>query len=92
VRTLIRRRWRTTYLEDASERQNEARTCAHEEDGGDVEAKCNGSIGKEDKGTDACQLIEWRESFRKGKDGEVDEGTDGRVVVERDKGIHLETV
>jgi len=85
-------RLRTTYLEDTSERQNEARTRAHEEDGGNVEAKCDGSIGKEDKGADACQLIEGRESFRKWKDGEVDEGADGRVVVERDKGIHLEAV
>jgi hypothetical protein len=49
---------RTTYLEDTSERQYEARTCAHEEDGGDVEAKCDGSIGKENEWADACQLIE----------------------------------
>jgi hypothetical protein len=82
----------TTYLENTSERQNEARARAHKEDGGDVEAKCDGSIGKEDKRADACQLIEGRESFRKGEDGEVDESADGRVIVERNKGIHLETV
>jgi hypothetical protein len=92
VYTRRRRRVTTTYLEDTSEGQNEAGACAYEEDGGDIEAKCNGSIGKEDKGADACKLEEGLEAFRKGQDGEIDEGADGRVVVERDEGIHLETV
>ena len=81
-----------TYLENAGERQNEARGCAYKEDGGDVEAKRDGGVGKEDKGADACELKERCPTLRKGENGEVDEGADGRVVVERDERVHLETV
>jgi hypothetical protein len=42
---LAQRHVTTTYLEHPSERQNEARASAYEEDGSDVEAKRNGSIG-----------------------------------------------
>lgn len=79
----------SAYLKYASERQNEARAGTDEEDGGDVEAKRNGSIGKEYKGANACKLEERREALCEGEDGEVDEGADGRVVVERDKRVHL---
>lgn len=82
----------TAYLEYASERQNEAGAGAHEEDGGDVEAKGKGSIGKEYERANACKLEERRETLGEGKDGEVDEGADGRVIVERDKRVHFETV
>jgi hypothetical protein len=82
----------TAYLEYASERQNEAGAGAHEEDGGDVEAKGKGGIGKEYERANACKLEERRETLGEGKDGKVDEGADGRVIVERDKRIHLETV
>jgi hypothetical protein len=81
-RSLARQGVTTTYLEDTCERQNEARACAYEEDGSDVETKCDGSIGKEDERADACELIERLESFRKRKNGEVDEGANGRVIVE----------
>jgi len=80
------------YLEYASERQNEARGRAYEEDSGDVEAKRDGSVGNEDNGADACELKERRPTLRKGENGEVDEGADGRVIVERDERVHLETV
>ena len=93
VGALARRRMATaTYLEYAGERQNEARACAYEEDSGDVEAKRDGGVGNEDKGADACELEERRPALREGENGEVDEGADGRVVVERDEGVHLEAV
>ncbi len=82
----------STYLKHAGERQNEARAGTYEEDGGDVEAKGKGGIGKENKGADTCKRVDRREALSKGEDGEVDEGADRRVVVERDKRVHLETV
>ena len=72
----------TAYLEYARERQNEARADTYEEDGGDVEAKGKGSIGEEYKGANACKREERRKALCKGEDCEVDEGADGRVVVE----------
>ena len=82
----------TAYLEYASERQNEARAGTHEEHGGDVETKGKSGIGKEYERSNACKLEEWRETLCEGKDGEIDEGADGRVIVERDKRVHLKTV
>jgi len=79
-------------LEYTSERQNKAGAGAHEEDGRDVEAKGKGGIGKEYERANACKLEQRREAFCERKDGEIDEGTDGRVIVERDKWVHLETV
>ena len=82
----------SAYLKYARKRQNKARTCTYEENGGDVEAKGKGGIGKEYKGANACKLEEWREALCEGENGKVDEGANRRVVVERDKWVHLETV
>lgn len=82
----------SAYLEHASEGENEARTGAYEEDGGNVETERNGSIGKEDKGADAGKLVEWSEALCEGKDGEVDDGADGGIVVQRNERVHLEPV
>jgi hypothetical protein len=82
----------SAYLKYARERQNEAGASTHEEDGSDVEAKGKGGIGKEYKGTNACKLEEWCEALCEGENGEVDDGADRRVVVERDKRVHLEAV
>lgn len=56
----------TTNLEYASERQNETRADTYEEDGGDVEAKGKGGVGKEYKGANACKRIERREALCEG--------------------------
>ena len=80
------------YLKYACERQNEARASTYEEDGGDVEAKGKSSIGKEYEGANACKREYWCEALCEGENGEVDEGADRRVVMERDKWVHLETV
>ena len=80
------------YLEHACERQNEAGASTYEEDGGDVEAKGKGSIGKEYKGANTCKREDWRKALCEGENSEVDEGADRRVVMERDKWVHLETV
>jgi len=82
----------SAYLKYARERQNEAGANTYEEDGGDVEAKGKGGIGKEYKGANACKREDGCEALCEGKNGEVDEGADWRVVVERDKRVHLETV
>lgn len=82
----------SAYLKYACERQNEAGASTYEEDGGDVEAKGKGGIGKEYKGANACKREEWCETLCEGENGEVNDGADRRVVVERDKRVHLETV
>jgi hypothetical protein len=82
----------SVYLKYARERQNKARASTHEEDGGNVEAKGKGSIGKEYKGANTCKREEWCKALCEGENGEVDDGADRRVVVERDKRVHLETV
>jgi hypothetical protein len=82
----------SAYLKYSRERQNEARASTHEEDGGYVQAKGKGGIGEEYKGTYTGKREEWREALCEGENGEVDDGADRRVVVERDKRVHLETV
>ena len=72
----------SAYLKYTRERQNEAGASTYEEDGGDIEAKGKGGIGKEDKGANACKRKKWCEALCEGENGEVDEGTDRRVVVE----------
>jgi hypothetical protein len=82
----------SAYLKYARERQNEAGASTYEEDGGDIEAKGKGSIGKEYKGANACKRVEWCKTLCEGEDGEVDDGADRRVIVERNKRVHLEAV
>ena len=72
----------SAYLKYTRERQNEARASTYEEDGGNVEAKGKGGIGKEYEGANACKREEWCEALREGENGEIDEGADRRVVVE----------
>ena len=80
------------HLEHASQRQNEARANTDKEHGSYVEAKGNGSIGKENEGADASELEERRKALCEWEDGEVDERAYGRIIMQRDEGVHLETV
>jgi len=82
----------STYLKYTRERQDEAGASTYEKDGGNIEAKSKCGIGKEYKGANACKREEWCEALREGENSEVDDGADRRVVVERDKWVHLETV
>jgi hypothetical protein len=68
------------------------RASTYEENGDEVEAKGKGGIGKKYERAKARKLEERRETLGEGKDGEVDEGADGRMIVECDKRVHLETV
>ncbi len=72
----------STYFEYASERQHEAGAGTYEEDSGDVEAKCDGGIRKEYKGANSCKREDRCETLCEGEDGEVNDGADGRVIVE----------
>jgi hypothetical protein len=82
----------STCLEHASKSQDKTRTGTDEKDGGYIEAKSNGGVGNEHEWADASEFEKWRKTLCEGQDGEIDEGTDGRVIVQRDEWVHLETV
>lgn len=81
-----------THLEDAGEGEDESRGGSDEEDGGDVEREGDGRVGGEDEGPDSRDGVEGLESLGEGENARVNNGADGRVIVERNQGIHLESV
>lgn len=64
------------YLEDASKGEHETAARADEENGCHVEEKGDRSVGKEDHGADAIEMLERSPSFGEGEDEEVDDGAD----------------
>ncbi|KAI3475142.1 hypothetical protein L1887_63503 [Cichorium endivia] len=79
-------------LDDTCEREGQGASGADEEDGGDVEAKGDASVCEEDEGAEVGDLEERQETLGEGKHAGVDGGADGRKVVERDEGVHLEAL
>ncbi len=79
-------------LEDTSKGEDETRADRDEEDGGDVERKRDTGVRHEDEDADAVQVVQGLKALDERHDNEVDDGADGRVVVERHNGVHLEAV
>lgn len=82
----------STDLENASKCQDQAASGSHQEYGSDVEQESYTSVGNENQGSNTSQLIEGGKPFGERENKGVDECANGRIVMKRNKRVHLETV
>jgi len=79
-------------LEDAGQCEYQSTGCADEEDGGNIEQKCNHSIGDKDDGSKTRKVIEWSEALGERNYCKVDKSTDRCIVMEGDEGVHFQSM
>lgn len=65
-----------SYLEDTGKGQHKPTACTDEEDGGDVQGECDGSVGSKNEGADSRDSVEGSEALGEGDNASVDGGTD----------------
>lgn len=83
-----------TDLEHSRECQHQATASTHQEDGGNVEQKRYQGIGNKDRPAyiPSGDLVEWFEPLCKRKDNEIDGSADWCIIMQRNKGVHLESM
>jgi len=79
-------------FEYAGEGENEAAAHADQKDGSDVEEKRDCRVAEEDEGTDSSELVQRLKALCEWDHEQIDERTNGCVIVQRNERVHFESV